>query len=314
MKHLLYTVLLLFSVTSAFGQTKKPTIMLLPSDNWCSQRYYITSYDDQGTKISVPDYKLAFQEDLELGPVISKIGGLLTSLGYSLKDAEQETKSLSIRQAEDNVTTSGTSGVSLSESPLDIIKRRIKSDIVIQIWWNINKDRNGKSVTYVIEAFDAYTNKRIATSSETTKATNDIVPILLEKAFSNKIHDFDKQLSLWFENQQIYGREVSLQIRCWNNWGNNLETEYNGEELIDCIQDWLTKNCVNGAFNLSDGTENFAQFEQVHIPIHDGNGRAIDARAFGNSLRKYLQQSPFNITSKIIIRGLGEALIVLGEK
>ena len=69
---------------------KKPTIMILPSDNWCEMRYFMTTYDNQGKKVKTPDYQLAFQQDTEIGPVISKIGGLLTALGYSIKDAEQE--------------------------------------------------------------------------------------------------------------------------------------------------------------------------------------------------------------------------------
>lgn len=71
---------------------------------------------------------------------------------------------------------------------------------------------------------------------------------------------------------------------------------------------------MNGTFNLSDGTESFAQFEQVRIPLLDDKGRAMDTRAFATKLRKYLQQPPFNITSKVMVRGLGEAIVVLGEK
>ena len=40
----------------------------------------------------------------------------------------------------------------------------------------------------------------------------------------------------------------------------------------------------------------------------------MDARAFVTQLRKFLQKEPYNITSKVIIRGLGEAVLVLGEK
>lgn len=299
---------------SVVSQTKKPTIMILPSDNWCTQRYFITTYDNQGTDVKVPNYQQAFQEDIELGQVISKIGGVLTSLGYSLKDAEQEIKNLSVKQAEDNVTTSKTSGANILESPLDILKRRIKSDIVIQIWWNLNREESGRSATFTLEAFDAYTNKRIATSTGTTKVSKDATPVLLEKAVQEHIKPFDKQMDEWFADQQKNGREISLTIRCWDSWDNNLETEFNGEELTDCIQSWLQKNCVNSAYNLSDGTESFAQFEQVRIPLQDEKGRAMDARAFARSLRKFLQQEPYNITSKVIIRGLGEAIIILGEK
>lgn len=74
---------------------KKPTIMLLPSDNWCVQRYFTQTFDNQGTIEKIPNYKRAFTEDTELPPVISKIGGVLTGMGYSLKDAEMEIKSRS---------------------------------------------------------------------------------------------------------------------------------------------------------------------------------------------------------------------------
>ena len=299
---------------SAASQTKKPTIMILPSDNWCMQRYFMTTFDNQGTDMKVPNYQQAFQEDTELGQVISKVGGVLTGLGYSLKDAELEIKSLNVKQAEDNVTMSKTSGAQLVESPLDVLKRRVKSDIIIQIWWKLNREAAGRSASFTLEAFDAYTNKRIATSTGTTKASTDAIPVILETAVKENVQTFDQQMAAWYADQMTKGREVSLTVRCWDNWDKDLETEFDGEELTDCIQDWLQKNCVNGAFNLSDGTETFAQFEQVRIPLADERGRAMDARAFVTRLRKYLEQPPFNIPCKVIIRGLGEANIVLGEK
>lgn len=304
------TILFPFSL---FAQ-KKPTLMILPSDNWCNQRYFMTSFSNQGSTVKVPNYQQAFMEDTELPQVISKVGGILTELGYSLKDAEQEIKSIAIKTAEDNVTSSKTSGAFLNETPLDILKRKVKSDIIIQIWWKLNREAKGHSASFTLEAFDAYTNKRIATSTGTTKASNEVIPVLLEQAVRENIQAFDTQMTRWYEDQQKKGREIVLSVRCWDNWENDLETEYGGNELTDCIQDWLTRHTVNGAFNLSDGTETFAQFEQVRIPLTDENGRAMDARAFATELRKFLQKPPYNITSKVIIRGLGEAIIVLGEK
>lgn len=315
MKKLFIVFTFLISAVLALAQqAKKPTIMILPSDNWCNQRYFMTNFSDQGNMVKVPNYQQAFLEDTELGQVISKVGGVLTSLGYSLKNAEQEIKSLNVKQTEDNVTMSKTSGASLVESPLDILKRRIKSDIVIQIWWKLNRETSGRSASFTLEAFDAYTNKRIATSTGTTKASKDAVPVLLEKAVQKHIKPFDKQMEEWFADQQRNGREITLTVRCWDNWDKDLENKYGGDELTDCVQLWLQKNCVNGAFNLIDGTKSFAQFEQVRIPLLDEKGQAMDARAFATKLRKHLQQPPYNITSKVIIRGLGEAVLILGEK
>ena len=302
----------LFVSIPIFGQ-KKPTIMILPSDHWCEMRYFMTEYDNQGSIVKVPNYQQAFMEDTEIGPVIGKLGQMLTGMGYSLKDAEQEIKSINVKRAEDNVTQSKTTGALLNESPLDMLKRRIKSDVLIQISWDLSRAAGGYSTTFILEAFDTYTNKRIATSTGSTKLQGS-VPDLLAAAIQQNVKPFDKQMDKWFADQKKNGREINLTIRCWDNWENDLETEYNGDELTDCIQKWLKQNCVGGAFNLSDGTESFAQFEQVRIPLLDDNGNAIDARAFATKLRKYLNAEPYNITSKVMQRGLGEAIIVLGEK
>ena len=84
--------MLLFFALNISAQVKKPTLMILPSDNWCTQRYFTTTYQDIGGTVTVPDYQLAFQQDTELGGVISLIGQMLTDRGYSLKDSEQELK------------------------------------------------------------------------------------------------------------------------------------------------------------------------------------------------------------------------------
>ena len=313
-RYLIVLTLLIGFVPLSLKAQKKPTIMILPSDNWCEMRYFMTTYDNQGTKVKTPDYQLAFQQDTEIGPVISKVGGLLTALDYSIKDAEQEIKKINLKTAEDNVTFSKTSGATLVESPLDLLKRRIKSDVLIQISWQMNKETSGRSITFNLEAFDTYTSKRIASSTGTTVASSDPVPVILERAVKDRIAEFDALMVKWYKDQQAHGREIVLTIRCWDNWENDLETEFEGEELTDCIQDWLKTHCVDGNYNLSDGTESFAQFEQVRIPLLDERGNALDARGFATQLRKQLNKPPYNIPSKVMQRGLGEAILVLGEK
>ena len=310
MKRLELLFCMLVLAMFVIGQAKKPTIMILPSDNWCTQRYFMTTYENQGCDIKVPNYQQAFQEDTELGPVISKIGELMTSLGYSLKDAEMELKNISARTAEDNVSFSKSSGAQISESALDILKRRAKADIIIQLGWQVNTS----VMTFTIEAFDAYTSKRIATSTGSTSRTSEAIPIQLQHAVEQNIKPFDKQLDAFYAKMKSNGREIVLTIRTWDNWDKDLESEYNGDELLNHIQQWLKANTVKQHFNLSDASENFAQFEQVMIPLKNDNGVAMDARGFARGLQKHLNKAPFNITSKLMMRGLGEAILVLGEK
>lgn len=300
--------------TNVVKSAKKPTLMILPSDNWCASRYFMTTYDNQGTKVKIPDYQSAFQQDSELPMVIANVGALLTDYGYSLKDAEQELKAVNSRMQEDNVTTSSTSGSYLAETPLDVLKRRVKADILLQIWWKVNKESAGHSVSFTIEAFDTYTSKRIATYSGTSGASEEIIPRLLASTIKENLATFDKQLTEYYHKMDKNGREIVLTVKCWDSWSNNLETEYDGKELTEWIDGWLSENTVKGQYNLSDGTETTAQFEQVMIPLHDSKGKAMDARSFAVQLQRYLKNEPFNITAKVMIRGLGEAILVLGEK
>lgn len=297
----------------SYTSQKKPILMILPSDNWCALRYFMTSYENQGSKVKVPNYAQAFQEDSELGTVVSKIGELLTKLGYSIKDVEQATKALGQRQAEDDVTVAKNTVSLIEESPLDLLKKRVKADILIQIWWKVNKENDGKSVSFTLEAFDTYTSKRIATSTGTSQTSTDAVPSLLEKSIEQHVGDFDKQMVDYYKSMISNGREIVLNIKKWDDWDKDLETDINGENILDIIDGWLNENTVNSNYNLSDASENFANFEQVHIPLQNNDGRAIDARLYVSGLQKFLK-SEYDIPSKLMIRGLGEANLILGNQ
>jgi hypothetical protein len=315
LKLILLSISFFAIASSSFGQAKKPTLMILPSDNWCEQRIFMTEFDNQGTKQKVPNYKQAFQEDTELGQVISKIGSLMIDRGFPLKDAEQELKAIEARNAEDNMTSSTTSGSSISESPLDKLKNKAKADIIIQIWWKVTKTDNGKVVSFVLEAFDAYTSKRIASSTGNGAPNNtDIVPVLLQNSILANIEPFAAQLQAHFDDMFNNGREILLTVKKWNSWENDMETEIDGKEITDYINEWMQKNTVKGRFTMADASENIIRFDQVRIPLYDENNNALDARQFAKGLQKYLKAAPFNFEVKLMTRGLGEAILVLGEK
>lgn len=294
-----------------YGQAKKPTLMVLPSDNWCEQRYFMTEFDNQGTKQKVPNYKQAFQEDTELGQVITQLNSLLIRKAFEPKVAEQELKSIEAKTAEDNMTKSVASGAQIYESQLDKLRKRVKMDIIIQLWWKVNKD---KSVSFTLEAIDAYTNKSIAAQTFNAPPSDDVMPMKLEKAISNSFDPFLGDLQNHFNDMLTNGREILITLKRWDNWDKNFETEINGEELTDYINKWMNENTVSKRFNRTEATENLIIFEQVRIPLYDKNNNPMDAREFAKGLQKYLKASPFNYEVKLMQRGLGEAILILGEK
>jgi hypothetical protein len=308
-------IFLLGALTITYGQANKPSLMILPSDNWCEQRYFMTEFDNMGTKQKVPNYKQAFQEDKELVQVISKISSLMIDRGFPLKDAEQEIKNYEARSLEDNMTTSTSSNSSYAESPLDKLKNRVKSDLILQIWWSISKTENGKVVSFTLDAVDAYTGKKVAASTGISQPNKtDILPTILMGAINSNIDPFVSQLQQHFQDILTNGREVRLSIRRWANWDKNLETEVNGEEIRNHVYDWLQKNTNKGRFNELSSTENRVDYDQVRIPLFDERNRPIDARQFLVGLQKYFKAAPFSIDSKVLNRGIGEAILILGEK
>ena len=312
MKRLLLVLYLLPISLTLSSQAKKPTIMLVPSDLYCNQKGYTMSFENEGTIEILPDYKEALQNDLELNTAITVIGQMMADRGFPMKLLEQELKSLQQEKAEDAMMMS-TNGTEIEESPVDRLKKVAKSDIIMQVAWAINRSGPQYSLTFNLQGIDAYTNKQIAACSGTGEPTFSAeLPVLLEESIANNLDVFNAQLQNHFDDMFTNGREVTLKLKRWNDAEVDFETEVGDSELCDIIEDWVADNTVQGRFNLTDATENMMYFEQVRIPLYDENGRAIDTRRWARGLTSYL--SDLDIPSKLTIKGLGQATIIVGGK
>lgn len=314
-KHIVFAIALLVPVLS-FAQAKKPTIMVIPADVWCSENGYMESFNNQGKFTKVPNYEAAVQENMDLVNAITKIGELMAERGFPLKDLATTIRNINQSTAEDEMTTSRTSGATLAESPLDKLLNRAKADILVELTWKINTIGPKNSVTYTLRGLDAYTGKQVAASQGTgAQSFSAEVPVLIEEAALEHIDNFCSQLQAHFDDLVENGREVVVNIRIFDNGsGMTLEDEYGGEMLMDIIDDWMAQNTVNHRYSLTDATENVMRFEQVRIPLYNENGTAMDTRRFVRNLSRYLAKAPFSIDSKILTKGLGRADLVLGEK
>ena len=212
------------------GQAKKPTIMVVPADVWCSENGYMTTYDNQGDEVSVPDYEKAVQNDMDLVNAITKIGELMAERGLPLKDLASTVRSIRQSSAEDEMTVSRSSGSSLTESPLDKLLNRAKADILVELAWKINTVGPKQSVTYTLRGIDAYTNKQVAAAQGTgAPSFSAEIPVLIEEATLEKMDGFIAQLQAHFDDLLANGREVNVNIRVfYNGSGMSLEDEYDG--------------------------------------------------------------------------------------
>lgn len=313
---ILLTACLLGGCSALMAQAKKPTLMVVPSDVWCTQNGYMTAYDNQGTTVMIPDYKKALQSDPNLLLVISKINTLMADRGFPLKNLESALKSIEQSMAEDAMTTSKTSGAELAETPLDRLKRTAQADIILQLTWSVNTQGPKKSVTYNLQGLDAYTDKQIAGAQGTgaPSMTADL-PVLLEEAVLANMDNFTARLQTYFDDLFANGREVTVSIRVFDNGsGLDLESEYGDYELSEIIDKWMYDNTVEHRFSKSAASETRAMYEQVRIPLYKADGMPMDTEGFVRGLRSFLRKEPYKIDSKVMNRGLGNAVLVLGEK
>ncbi len=301
---------------SAFGQAKKPILMVVPSDAWCKEKGYTMEFDNQGTTEIIPDYKTALQSDKTLNNAISSISIKMADYGFPLQDLQQTLKSIAETSAEESLLRSKESGSQLAESALDKIRRTAKADIILELDWSINTMGPKQSITYNLRALDAYSNKQVAGAMGTGEPSFSAeVPVLLEEAIVSHMDNFTARLQAHFDDLLNNGREVVVDIRVFDNGsGIDLESEFDGYELSEIIDNWMAENTVGHRFNKSNATENSILYNQVRIPITKSNGMPQDTEGFVRELRRHLRQTPYSIASKVVNRGLGRCMLVIGEK
>ncbi|NHB70033.1 DUF6175 family protein [Perlabentimonas gracilis] len=314
-------ILSLVSLT-LLGQARKPTIMVVPSDQYCISRGYKLEFESMGAKQTLPDYKAAMQNDADLRLVITKMGQIMADRGFPLKDLEMELRNLEREAAEAAMLMSSTSGSELAESPVDMLKRTAKADIIMDLSFDIKRQGPHRYISFNLRGLDAYTSKQISGAAGAGAPSSAASPeLLLEEAVLSHMDGFNAGLQRHFDEMFNIGREVRVNIRRFASWFDNLETyyTYQGEELelLEHIENWFFDNTVSGRFSLSDASDNQMRFEQVRIPMMEtdsrGRERAVDTRRWLSGLSRHLRDN-FQIDSKIYMRGLGEAWLIVGEK
>lgn len=307
---------MLLTVNISYSQVKLPSIMVVPSDVWCQTNGFMTEVNNQGIAKMVPNYKLALQSDVNLVGAIARINMLMADRGFPLKNLESVLNTIERNQAEESLITSKSSGSSISENPIDVLRRTARADIIISLTWSVNTTGPKQSISYTLQGIDAYTSTQIAGAQGTGASSfSSEIPVLIEEAISINMDTFTDQLKDYFTDLENNGRAVSIDIRVFDNGsGIDLESEYDGIELVEIIDEWMADNTVNHMYNKAFGSETSISYDQVRIPLYRTNGNGMDAEYFIRDLRNYLKAAPYNIPSKVIPRGLGNALLIIGEK
>ena len=278
--HEMKRILVLLTVLAAgilplWGQAALPSIMVVPSDAWCKENGFLTEYEHDGVTSYAADYRAALVNSNDLKLVISLINNKMAGEGFRLVDLESTLKNLETENALNSVTMSSM-GDALAETPREQMSRVAKADIWIEVSWNMNQEGPQKSLTFIMRALDSYSQKDVASAMGTSGKTYMVeLPVLVEEAVSSYFYDFTGQLKSYFDEIIQNGREITLEVRVWENAGFNLV------------------------------------FRGVRIPNTTPEGRQVDARYWTRSLVRMLRG--YEISSKLYTKGLGQVTIVLGQ-
>lgn len=323
MKKVFIILLISLISSSVFSQARRPTIMVVPSDQYCISNGYSMEFESMGRTQTLPDYTAAMQNDPDLRMVITKMGEIMANRGFPLKDLEMELRNMQREAAEIAMLASSSSGSQVAETPIDVLKRTAGADIILDLSFDIRRQGPHRYITFNLRGLDAYTSKQVAGAAGSGAPSSSATPeLLLEEAVLSHMDGFNAGLMRHFEDMFENGREVNVMVRVWDNWyDGDLETyfDFDGEEkeLLEHIEDWFFDNTVQGRFSLADASHTLMRLEQVRIPMmrvdNRGRERAVDTRGFVSELRRHLRQN-LGIDSQIYMRGLGEAWLIVGER
>ena len=292
LKTLLVAFLVGLISINAFGQAKKPRLVVIPSDALMQSMGMLEMVDDMGATATIPNYSKAFIEDYELGECIRKISEIFKDRGFGLTMLESELK----RVRGKNLV--------------------IPVDIKLELGYKIERDGPRQKLHFSLSAVDAYSSVQVAASSgESKPAIGETKVNLLHEAVIDKIDKFILDIDEYFNEMVETGRETRLTVEA-----DGVELP---EELEVVVEDWMNENCVRGSFTIDEVDETVLRASQAKMPLFDAAGKALDARGFYRGLAAHLGTKFPTLSfraksdSKSSTSGggtLGDAFILVKEK
>ena len=281
------------STAHAQTKAKKPRVVVVPSDRLLKSMNLLTETDDMGATSWVANYEKAFLDN-DLQAAMSKFNELMKDRGFEVTSLEQELKLV-------------------KNDP----NHPIPLDIKIEFSYTVKKQGPRSTVMFTLEAFDAYSNKSIASASGTGQPAIGVdAATLLQEAVINYLDKFNSQLQSTFESYLTSGRESRLTVQVAE--GLSLEKEISDKTIAQHVEDWLTAHCVQQAFSIDDQNDERMSVSQAMMPLFNEQGRAVDARVFYRELAKYLKSLGLNVegprsgaTASGMTGALGSAVLTI---
>lgn len=273
----------------AMAQAKhKPSVLVVPDDEWCTHNGFMHEANDMGEVKLVPDYVKALQINKDLPHVIRLIRKLLSDRGQSSID----------------LLTASRSG------------NTVNTDIIVKVAWDVIKNGPKNSIRYSLQGVDAYTFQETGGGAVGIgePSFSAEVEVLLEEAVQDRMDEFVATLQDYYDDLVENGRLVKVEVVIRDGAGIDFGKEYGGMGLDEIIENWIGEHAVNQSFESPGPMDNVYTFSPVRIPMFKANGMSQNTLGFVRELMRFLRAAPYNIPCKTEAHGLGHCNLIIGEQ
>jgi hypothetical protein len=261
----LITFLVLSSVS--FGQTAatQPKIMVIP-------------FTKDGE-----DIRTVLDNDVNRRLAITKVKEGFDNKGYTTVDFVGKLKA-----ARDNQ-------VFTSDNQTDIKAKIIEmsgSDIFVITEVDAKKDNSGASVNVILSAYEVSTGNSLSNKvGSSGKFFTDDMGKLTSKAVEKCIDEFTQTMTSKFTEIEKNGHSVLVTFSFSEGASLNMKSEVGKDKLAlsDVLEDWFSKNAVNGNYHIQGTTDLKMIFDEVRIPLRDKNGNRYSTNKYALEIFNFLK-------------------------
>lgn len=292
----------------------RPVIMVLPGDQTLQNFKMLKTETVNGRDYTIRNYKSYMLKDDRAKRIISVIQDEFINKNFPLNDFDQTLKQLDTQEASDMTDN-------LAKDAKTQLLTIAQPDIIVELTYDTSADKismtshnythkGNKNVSFTLNAIDAYTNKVVATMSE-SNIKGESTTQTIQASIKENMPKFQKDIQKYFSDILTRGRDVTLRIAVEEGSDVKLSDEsIEGDTYSDWIVDYIKTHTVKGAYRMQRNTDNELYFTNVRIRLLNDDGTQYGVYDWVRDLQKNLRRNlGLKCTNKA--QGLGEMLITV---
>ncbi|MDE5653468.1 MAG: hypothetical protein K2I48_08405 [Muribaculaceae bacterium] len=317
MKKLILAALMLMAgiISLQAAVSRAPKIMILPSEEWCRAKGYVTDGNI--------DYDKALA-DVDMDGAVAVMGDFMAEEGFNMFSLKQHLKQMRTTSAYGMVVTSKGGGM-YESSARDLLTRDAGVDFIVELSL-VNKPFGVRRIIeFKAQTIDASSNKILYGEIGTSQASNSPTPIMVRQVIEGFKTKFCERIITAFEDIETYGREGSIIFRIADDCPLNFESEItvDGEsgEFAEYIEYWLGEHAVSGSASRINKSPEILEYDQVRYPLtakvaaggfgsKKGKEQSMTMESFIAPIANDLK--PFNVSVSTTPIGQGTVYVTFG--